>query len=164
MQWSKDEKNSCIIYNKLTLSFYAYFGFSSPFLCYCYFILPFVTSDFVTTYIKWVLGQKRQKLLLQSKICWQPLSYLWWICQFHTPFGYKRKRKRSDSVLWQKPLHPQKNKKKSNDTTPNATKNFDYTTIADRLRTVSWDNDSNPIGVVKPTNGIPTFPLTATVV
>ena len=28
----------------------------------------------------------------------------------------------------------------------NATKNFDYTTIADRLRTVSWDNDSYPCG------------------
>ena len=26
----------------------------------------------------------------------------------------------------------------------NATKNFDNTAIADRLRTVSWDNDSHP--------------------
>ena len=42
-----------------------------------------------------------------------------------------------------------------------ATKNFDYTTIADRLRTVSWSNNSHPTGVVKPVNGIPTFPLTA---
>ena len=42
-----------------------------------------------------------------------------------------------------------------------ATKNFDYTTIADRLRTVSWSNDSHPTGVVKPVYGIPTFPLTA---
>ena len=41
------------------------------------------------------------------------------------------------------------------------TKNFDYTTIADRLRTVSWGNDSHPTGVVKPVYGIPTFPLTA---
>ena len=32
----------------------------------------------------------------------------------------------------------------------NATKNFDYTTIADRLRTVSWSNSSHPTGVVKP--------------
>ena len=30
----------------------------------------------------------------------------------------------------------------------NATKNFDYKTIADWLRTVSWGNDSNPISVV----------------
>ena len=43
----------------------------------------------------------------------------------------------------------------------NATKNFDYTTIADRLRTVSWGNDSHQTGVVKPVYVIPTFPLTA---
>ena len=42
----------------------------------------------------------------------------------------------------------------------NATKNSDYTTIADRLRTVSWGNDSHPPAVVKPVYGIPTFPLT----
>ena len=29
----------------------------------------------------------------------------------------------------------------------NATKHFDYTMIADRLRTVSWGNDSHPTGV-----------------
>ena len=39
--------------------------------------------------------------------------------------------------------------------------NIDYTTIAGRLRTVSWSNDRNPTGVVKPVYGIPTFPLTA---
>ena len=42
----------------------------------------------------------------------------------------------------------------------NDTTNFDYTTIADRLRTVSWGNDSHPTGVVKPVYRIPTFPLT----
>ena len=36
----------------------------------------------------------------------------------------------------------------------NATKNFDDTTSADRLRTVSSGNDSHPTGVVKPVNGI----------
>ena len=41
-------------------------------------------------------------------------------------------------------------------------KTTDYTTIADRFRTVSWGNDSHPTGVVKPVYGIPTFPLTAT--
>ena len=40
----------------------------------------------------------------------------------------------------------------------NATKNFDYTTISDRLRMVSWSNDSYQTGVVKPVYGIPTFP------
>ena len=39
--------------------------------------------------------------------------------------------------------------KKQRDNTNNATKNFDYTTIADWLRTVSWGNDSHPAGVVK---------------
>ena len=32
----------------------------------------------------------------------------------------------------------------------NATKNFDYRTISDRLWTVSWSNDSCQTGVVKP--------------
>ena len=41
----------------------------------------------------------------------------------------------------------------------NATKNFDYTTIADRLWMVSWGYDSHPTGVFKPVNGIPTFHL-----
>ena len=46
----------------------------------------------------------------------------------------------------------------------NATKNFDYTTIADRLRTVSWSNSSHPTGVVKPVYERSTFPPTAKVV
>ena len=51
---------------------------------------------------------------------------------------------------------------KNNVTTPKkATKNFDCTTIADRLRTVRWGNDSHPTGVFKPVYGIPTYPLTA---
>ena len=62
---------------------------------------------------------------------------------------FERKRERSDSVLWQKPLHPEKSKKQS-DNTIMPQKNFDYITIADRLRTVSWGNDSRPTGVVKP--------------
>ena len=52
---------------------------------------------------------------------------------------------------------PTEKSKKQRD---NTNKNFDYTTIADRLRTVSWGNNSNPTGVVKPVYGIPTFPLT----
>ena len=45
-----------------------------------------------------------------------------------------------------------------------ATKNFDYTTTADRLRTVSWSNSGHPTGVVKPVNDRSNFPLTATAV
>ena len=51
--------------------------------------------------------------------------------------------------------------KKNNVTTQKCHQNVDYTTIADRLRTVSSGNDRHPIGVVKPVYGIPTFPLTA---
>ena len=43
----------------------------------------------------------------------------------------------------------------------NATKNFYYTTIADRFRMISWTNDSLPTGVGKPFYEIPTFPLPA---
>ena len=66
----------------------------------------------------------------------------------------REKRKRSYSILWQKPLHRQKIQKATWQH-KNATKNFDYTTIADRLRTVSRGNDSHPTGAVNPVNGIP---------
>ena len=45
-------------------------------------------------------------------------------------------------------------------TTQKRHQNFHYTTIADRLGTVSWSNNSNQTGVVKPVYGYPTFPLT----
>ena len=46
----------------------------------------------------------------------------------------------------------------------NTTNKFDYTTIADRLRTVSWSNSSHPTGVVKVVYERSTFPLIATAV
>ena len=57
------------------------------------------------------------------------------------------------------PLHPQ-TIPKGNLTTQKRHQKFDYTLIADRLRTVSWSNNSHPTGVAKPIYGIPTFPLT----
>ena len=48
---------------------------------------------------------------------------------------------------------------KNNGQHKNATKKFDYTTIEDQLRTVSWSNNSHPTGVVKPVSGYPIFPL-----
>ena len=45
-----------------------------------------------------------------------------------------------------------------------ATKNFDYSTIVDRLRTVSRSNSSYPTGMVKPVYERSTFPLTTTAV
>ena len=55
---------------------------------------------------------------------------------------------------------PTEKSKKQRDNIKNATKNFDYTTIAARLMTVSWSNDFHPTGVVKPVFEIPSFPLT----
>ena len=49
---------------------------------------------------------------------------------------------------------------KTNGQHKNVTKNFDNTTIADHLRTVSWSNYSHHIGVVKPVYGYSTFQLT----
>ena len=76
---------------------------------------------------------------------------------------YKRKRKRSDSVLWRKPLRPQRNPT-SNATTHKRLHKLRLHNIADRLVTVSCSNDSHPTGVIKPVYRTPTFPLTAKVV
>ena len=59
---------------------------------------------------------------------------------------------------------PTEKSKKQRDNITNATKNFDYTTTADRLRTVSLSNTSHPTGVVKPVYERSTFPLTKTAV
>ena len=72
----------------------------------------------------------------------------------------KRKRKRSDHVLWQNPQHPQKTQKATWQH-KNATKEIDYTTTAGWLRTVSCSNNSHSTSAIKPAYGIPTFPLTA---
>ena len=59
---------------------------------------------------------------------------------------------------------PTEKSKKQRTNTKTPQKIIDDTTTADRLRTVSWGNDSHSTGVVKPVNGIPTLPLTTTVV
>ena len=51
------------------------------------------------------------------------------------PVFIREKRKRSDLVIWQKPLLHRKIPKQ-HDNIKHATKNFDYITIADRLRMV----------------------------
>ena len=55
---------------------------------------------------------------------------------------------------------PTEKSKKQRDNTKTHKKTSDYATIAGRLWTVSWSNDSHRTGVVKPVYGIPTFPLT----
>ena len=61
-----------------------------------------------------------------------------------------------------KTLRPTEKCKQQRDNIKNATKNFDYTTIANRLRTVSWSNSSHSTGVVKPVYERSTFRLTGT--
>ena len=60
--------------------------------------------------------------------------------------------KREKKEIWLNPitktLIPIENSK-TNVQHKNVIKKFDYTTIVDRLRTVSWSNDRHPTGVVK---------------
>ena len=55
---------------------------------------------------------------------------------------------------------PAEMSKEHSDNTNNATEKFDYTAVADRLRTVSWTNYGHPTGVVNLVYG-PTFPFLA---
>ena len=54
-----------------------------------------------------------------------------------------------------KPHTPTEMSKGQSDNINNATKKFDYTAVADRLRTVSWSNYSHPTGVVNRFTGPP---------
>ena len=61
--------------------------------------------------------------------------------------------------IWLSPMTkaptPTEMSKGQSDNTNNATKKFDYTAVADRLRTVSWSNYSHPTGVVNRFTGPP---------
>ena len=65
--------------------------------------------------------------------------------------------------IWLSPMTeaptPTEMSKGQSDNTNNATKKFDYTTIADRLWTVSWSNYSHPTGVVNRFMGPPSHSL-----
>ena len=76
---------------------------------------------------------------------------------------YEKKEEIRLSPMLKAPT-PKEKSKKEPDNTENATKNFDYTTIVNRLRTVGWRNHRHPTGVIKPVYGHPTFPLAATAV
>ena len=67
-----------------------------------------------------------------------------------------RKRKRYDSVLLQKPLHPPKTPKRKVTILKRHQKSYKWT-IMERLRTVSLRNDLQRTGVVKPVYVILTF-------
>ena len=69
---------------------------------------------------------------------------------------YKKKEEIWQSSMTKAPTSIEHSKKQHE----NTAKNFDNTTIADRVRAVSWSNNRNRTGVVKLVNGIPTFLLT----
>ena len=76
-------------------------------------------------------------------------------------------REKERNLTWSYDENPYTNRKFNNQLTTQKRhcytlpKHFDYTTIAHRLRTVSWSNNIHPTGVVKPMYGYSTFPLTA---
>ena len=110
------------------------------------------SDRFFYIYITW--GLFWCFVITPNRICQMIDSTLWFTF-------YQTKKKRSDSVLWQKPPHTNIEFKKAKWQHKNATKNFDYTMIADWLKTVSWSNDSHPNAVVKPVCDIPTLQLTS---
>ena len=74
---------------------------------------------------------------------------------------YYTHREKKEEISYGRMTKPPKKFKMHRDNTKTPPK----TSIADReLRTVSWGNDSHPTCVFKPVNGIPTLPLTTTVV
>ena len=97
----------------------------------------------------------------QSDITRQDIFKSNWYISWLTRLNQWEKEKREE--IWHSPITkaptPTEKSKKATRQHKNATKNFDYTTIADRLRTVSFGNDKHPTGVVKPVYGIPTFPV-----
>ena len=89
-------------------------------------------------------------------VCQVQLTIFWLF--LHVSF-YSRAYKIDLTKSFDKSLYTiRKWKPKDNTKKP---QNLYYKTIADRLRTVSWSNYRHLTFVVKPVNGIPTFPPTA---
>ena len=96
-----------------------------------------------------------------SKIMW--IQKGWWNKPTKLQFQSREKGRELTQSYDKSPYTHRKNPKR-NMTTQKRHQTFDYTAIADRLKTVSWANDSHQTGVVKPVYGIPTFLQTATAV
>ena len=126
-----------------------------------------VTSESTRTHVVKFYGRLRliRSVLRASKFTvlkFNEIIIIMLIQQFlcQLSIDLKRKRRRSDPVLWQKPPIPTENSKTKGQHTQTPPK----TSITQRLRTDlgrSVGVTSNPTGVVKPVYGIPTFPLTA---
>ena len=72
------------------------------------------------------------------------LNFLGVICRFSI-----REKGRNLTHFYDKTPYTHRKIQKATWQHKTANKNFDYTTIADRLRTVSWGNDNHPTCVVK---------------
>ena len=79
-------------------------------------------------------------------------------------YRYEEKKEETCLSPMTKAHIPTENTKTAKLQHKNVNKNFDYTTMKDRLRTVSLNIDSLSIGVVKPVYRIPIFPLAANAV
>ena len=104
-----------------------------------------------------------------NNICQQLITFQNKVQQFYKSISKRinwkpavRQKGRDLTQSYDKRPNPQRKIQKASWQHKNATKTFDYTTIADRLRAVSRSNSSHPTGVGKPVYGRPTFPVTAT--
>ena len=96
----------------------------------------------------------RSRLKFNLLVTWEPKGTCNWItyrprilCTRVILIVSEKKRKRSSSVLWQKPLYQQKCQT-GKVTTQKRYQNVQYTAIMDRLKTVSWSNYSHPAGLI----------------
>ena len=93
---------------------------------------------------------------------------IWFCRQFRLSDSRKTLQSAFEHILWNKNSIFYESREKVEDliksyvkaTTQNPHKNYDYTTIADRLRRDNWSNHSHKIGVVKSVYGISAFQLT----
>ena len=91
----------------------------------------------------WYVSTKKGQKLYNNRHYDCPLSHL--RCVYS---GFLKEKGRDLAHSYDKSPYTDRKIQKATFQHKKATKNFDYTTIADRLRTVSWGNDSHPTGVV----------------
>ena len=102
------------------------------------------------TYSWYNYAQYAQYRTNPRSICLISIPGLKWIIQANVE---------KKEEIWLSPMTkahtPTEMSKGQSDNINNATKKFDYTAVADRLRTVSWSNHSHPTGVVNRFTGPP---------
>ena len=78
------------------------------------------------------------------------VDFIWLQIEIFNRIWARREKGRYPTQSYDKSSYTDRKIQKATLQHKNATKNFDYTTIADRLRTASWGNNSHPTGLVKP--------------